>query len=347
LDTDNNASDFATGTPAPRNSSSPRYPPDASLAVTNPPVASFTVGSAVTSYTLSGTSSNLVGVFTWTNALTGASGNLPAATNWSVAGVALQVGDNLITVSGTNAAGVALGVSVTISRQEAGPLAPGDVALIGMGVGSNAFSFVTLAPLPAGSVLYFTDNGWSNTQYRGTAPASDYRGRETLLKFVAESAIAAGTVIRTSDASNAFVWVNSGAIPPGGGDSFSDLALNNNNGEQVYAFQGPHDNPLYAPLATLFVLDNTGAFETATDSNTGDVAPGLTPGSTALTFGKSSGNYAFMAFTNFAGPAKRKEQWLAAIANSNNWQFGASGTLPAGQLAVIPPPPRGTTLVVW
>ena len=56
--------------------------------------------------------------------------------------------------------------------------------------------------------------------------------------------------------------------------SFSDLDLAH-EGDQIYLFQGPNDNPLDAPDAHIFVLDDTGAFEPATDSQSGAVPPGL------------------------------------------------------------------------
>ena len=96
---------------------------DLSVTITNPATASLTVSNAVITYALQGTaSSNVVGQLSWTNALTGASGTIAAAAEWTISAVALNVGDNLITVSGTNADAVVVSDSVTITRELAPPV---------------------------------------------------------------------------------------------------------------------------------------------------------------------------------------------------------------------------------
>ncbi len=76
-----------------------------------------TVLNNVSSMDLAGTNQGTVaGQMRWTNSLTGAQGTLAAAGSWSVAGLALGVGTNCVTVRGTNAYGVAAGDSVTIVR---------------------------------------------------------------------------------------------------------------------------------------------------------------------------------------------------------------------------------------
>lgn len=62
------------------------------------PAGSVTVSAAT--YTLSGTSSGIIGDLTWSNALTGATGTAPADANWTIPDVALNVGANEIRVSG-------------------------------------------------------------------------------------------------------------------------------------------------------------------------------------------------------------------------------------------------------
>ncbi len=59
---------------------------------------------------------NTVGQLTWTNSLTGSSGTIAAALNWTVPSVGLNVGTNLITVSGTNNSGSASSDNVSIIR---------------------------------------------------------------------------------------------------------------------------------------------------------------------------------------------------------------------------------------
>lgn len=62
-----------------------------------------------------------LGDLSWSNSLTGVSGSVPASANWSIAGVALDVGANVITVSGTNELAAVSQSSVTITRNDVVP----------------------------------------------------------------------------------------------------------------------------------------------------------------------------------------------------------------------------------
>ena len=76
--------------------------PPPQLVITNPP-GTIVVGEATASYTLQGTAvaSNWQGL-AWSNSLTGASGEAPVANAWSIPGIGLDIGANLITVRATN-----------------------------------------------------------------------------------------------------------------------------------------------------------------------------------------------------------------------------------------------------
>ncbi len=75
-------------------------PPPTGLVITNPP-SSIVVSHETDTYTLQGIAENIAGSVAWTNTLTGDAGSFAAATPWSLADVALGVGENVITVSGT------------------------------------------------------------------------------------------------------------------------------------------------------------------------------------------------------------------------------------------------------
>ena len=75
----------------------------------------------MTSTNISGTGVNLAGDVSWTNDLTGASGTATAGATWAISGIALSVGANDISVTGTNASGTATSDSVTITRQPPPP----------------------------------------------------------------------------------------------------------------------------------------------------------------------------------------------------------------------------------
>jgi hypothetical protein len=231
----------------------------------------------------------------------------------------------------------------TVCANADAALSPGDIALIGWidnGM-TDSFAFVTLAPVGTGEIVYFTDSGWTGSQFRG-ASASDGDGNENLLQWTANADIAAGTIVRSTDYSVAsWTWVRSGAIPGAASGNFSDLSLSQ-TGDQISAFQGLSDNPLNNPTVHLFLLDDTGAFESATTTGTGDVPTGLTSGVTAISFNQNGSGKNFMGVSAsvLAGPAKSSQQWLATFADASNWSFGSAGTLPAGSIpiAAVPEP---------
>ncbi len=306
------------------------------LVVTAPTATFWAVDADTTNTTLAGTSSSLSGSIQWTNALTGAAGTVAGAAAWSIAGLALATGTNTITVSANSGS---LSASVQLVRLPAAAwLKSGDIALIGWDdtQNSNRFSFVTLATIPAGSVIYFTDNGWSNAVFRNTQNTGS--GNEDLLKFLAVQTLPAGMVVRTVDTGAAFEWLRNETIP-GSSAKFTDLTLSSSGGDQVYAFQSSSIKPLGSPTVQLFLLDDSGGFEDATDVYTGNIPPGLVAGKTAIAFPwPGSASQHVMVFTNFDGRARNKMAWLTCIANSNNWFFGASGDQPTGTITVAPPP---------
>ncbi len=210
-------------------------------------------------------------------------------------------------------------------------LNPGDVAIIGYITNGSpdSFSFVALAPLPAGTVLHFTDNGWTGTGFRGVT-TSDADGNENLTRFSAINTIPAGTIIRSNASSPDFTWATSGAI--GAGGNYAPLSLSQ-SGEQITVVEATvATNPLFSGYTSLFQIDNTGAFENATASDQGNIAPGLSPAAkTAVLFNSTT---TFAAFNLAALPSGSAANWRDAIANPANWSFTASGTLPSGSITV-------------
>jgi uncharacterized repeat protein (TIGR01451 family) len=212
-------------------------------------------------------------------------------------------------------------------------LNPGEIAIVGYITNGSpdSFSFVSLVPLTAGTFIYFTDNGWTGTAFRGSS-ATDGDGNENLIRFTATANIGAGTVISSLDTSSAFTWTKSGQIGTTTAGSYNDLSLSQ-DGEQIAAFQSTNlNNPMNSGFTGIFQIDNTGAFENATSSTTGNVLPGLSQaGNTAVLF-NSNATYAAFNFNTLSGGTK--EQWLAAINNAANWTFGSSTALPTGTISV-------------
>ena len=223
-------------------------------------------------------------------------------------------------------------------------LTAGDVALIGWvdnGSPNDAVALVALSDLPAGTTIYFTDNGWDGVAggYRNTSGPQDGNGNETLMMLSVVSTIPAGRILDTTQVDPAFTWTTSGSVPGATSGTFGFLVLTQ-SGDQVYAFQ--HDtgqNPMNTAVQmNLFALDDTGAFEDATTTGEGGIPAGLSvAGRTAITFPQSSSSQSFMGFNTSSLASGTKAEWLAAIAEPANWTFGASGTLPSGNLTVLNP----------
>ncbi|NJR51433.1 MAG: hypothetical protein HC780_19505 [Leptolyngbyaceae cyanobacterium CSU_1_3] len=212
----------------------------------------------------------------------------------------------------------------------------GDIAIVGyINNGSpDSFSFVNLVAIAAGTTIYFTDNGWTGSGFRGVT-ATDADGNENLIRFTANADISAGTVTRSTDTSSNFTWTKSGLITPSTTQNYADLSLaqgTGTSGDQIAVVQSTGANPLLSEFRAIYQIDYTGTFEDATSSNTGNVIPALSQaGNTATLFGNGATSAAFNFNTLSTGT---REDWLAAINNANNWTFGSVTALPTGNLTV-------------
>lgn len=220
-------------------------------------------------------------------------------------------------------------VIMSISSNAQTVLSPGDIAIVGYQYSGtpDAFAIMLLKNVAANTEIYFTDNGWLTAGgFRGVT-STNSAGNEGLVKLKLNTAISAGTFIRSDETNAAFTWTTSGTIPntaSGSSGSFSALAFSS-SGDQIYCFQGPSNNPQYTPTA-LYCLDYTNGFENATDSGTGDIPPGLTAGSTAFTHTKSTSLfYLNTAKTGFS-TSRSSSEWITYIANTANWTGAADTT---------------------
>ncbi len=96
--------------------------PSPTVTITDPATDPLTVPNATVTRDIAGTSANAVGSMVWSNSLTHASGSVAASASWGVSGIALDVGDNAISVTATNEAGAAASDSVTVTRQASAAL---------------------------------------------------------------------------------------------------------------------------------------------------------------------------------------------------------------------------------
>lgn len=214
----------------------------------------------------------------------------------------------------------------------------GSVAIVGFqasGSPSDNIAFAALVDLAPGTVLYFTDNGWTGTGFRGVS-GTDSDGNENLMKFtVGANGLAAGTVISSlSTNADAGMWTLSGLVGTGT-SQFQQLALSA-SGDQVTVFTSTNTaNPMFDGYSSLWNFDNTGALENATSSSTGSLAPGLTAASSTLLSGGL--NYAAFNFAAFTGGTA--EEWAARFADASNWITGTQTTSTAdGSFTIVPAP---------
>lgn len=236
----------------------------------------------------------------------------------------------------------AVTLACTIGAQAA--LTAGDIAIIGRtnnaaAPANDSFSFVALSNIAAGEVIYFTDNGWTGTGYRG-ASATDGDGNESLSKWTAASAVTAGTIFTSTGGG-----FSTGSVPGTTSGSFASLDLSQ-SGDQIYAFQNTNaSNPLFnvSTQTALFAFDDTNAFEPGTSSTTGGIPTGLTQGSTAVSVNFATGGTISLKSSVLGYTGYNKAGWQALIANPTNW--ATASALPTGSLAVAVPEPESLALV--
>ena len=224
-----------------------------------------------------------------------------------------------------------------LSTSSFGALIAGDVAIVGFqasGVPTDSVSFVTFVDLAPGTVLYFTDNGWTGTAFRGVS-ATDGDGNENLMRFTVVNTIVAGTIIGSKTTSADYAWTLSGLVGPGT-SAYAQLSLSS-SGEQVTILESTNlANPIFSDFTALYNFDNTSTYETATTSGTGSLPTGLVQGTSAVLLTSAANSALFNLNTLASGT---QAEWLAAIGNAANWTTG-TGTADAGSgfINVVPAP---------
>ena len=224
-----------------------------------------------------------------------------------------------------------------LSSSSFGALIAGDVAIVGFqasGVTTDSVSFVTFVDLAPGTVLYFTDNGWTGSAFRGVL-ATDGDGNENLMRFTVVNTIVAGTIIGSKTSSADYAWTLSGLVGPGT-SAYAQLSLSS-TGEQVTILESTNlANPIFSDFTALYNFDNTSTYETATTSGTGSLPTGLVQGTSAVLLTSAANSALFNLNTLASGT---QAEWLAAIGNASNWTTG-TGTADAGSgfINVVPAP---------
>ncbi len=317
------------------------------LAITNPAGWFLAVSNATDSYTVGGIANRYVeGEMTWSGP-DGAQGTFPAAADWTVP-VPLVSGWNDFRFTASNAAGQTMSADVAIVRQPPGALAPGDLMILGWSknplggpgqtLGSD-FQIGAMTDIPAGTVVYFTDNGCFADGRFLHASEGRAAGMEHLCALAFRRAVPAGRLWTASMTSDDWTWIFSGRIAQTAPEPYSRPRLDAL--DQLYAFQSDGPNPLFRPRNWIAVLDDTGGFEEPVDMQTGNAPPGLVEGETALSFTLEPPlDLLQFDFNLFPEWMQMRPQWMNLFAEPGNWRnepvgFLVGGRFWIGELAMI------------
>jgi hypothetical protein len=172
-------------------------------------------------------------------------------------------------------------------------LSPGDIAIIGFNFRDpDEFSFITLADIPAGTQIHFTDCGWKSD--------NTFRKGEGIVTYTvpAEGKRIYSVITYPADPGFTVTGVN----------GFFGFSL---QGDQILVYQGDFNSPQF-----IFALNNKGNSwqQEATDNNTSTHPPGLTPGFTSVSLVESQ-NQIYNCHTEYGD----KNTVLASLSDPSNW----------------------------
>lgn len=208
---------------------------------------------------------------------------------------------------------------------------------------SDAFSFVLLVNIPAGTVINFTDNAWGND--------GQFRNLEQTVTWTSGSAMVAGREVTISGppagTATAVVklWVSDGGTPPNPGTCSGSMLSLSVNGDQVIAYQGTAASPTFISAIHMNVYNggtdpsitdaaNWDNLTAANQTNNSSFKPsGLTTGTNCIWIGTQGSNASERnnALFNCTGPLATPAQVRAAVNNQANWfsEFAGSGNVPS------------------
>ncbi|HXJ02817.1 MAG TPA: Ig-like domain-containing protein [Micropepsaceae bacterium] len=190
-------------------------------------------------------------------------------------------------------------------------LGPGSIAFVGINTnGTDWFAFVAIDPIPAGQVIYFTDNELPS------AGATTFNTGESYTKWVAPAeGVAAGTVVNFSSfyGTPGVVVTNVGSASPVTFAGSANTGLSTTQ-DSVYAYLAAGDGSVDTPLTHLaFVNIGTSI----------DPAPSSLASNDKIAFNTASDSAYYTGShsdqTTFAG-------YLNEISNPANWTLGAGAT---------------------
>jgi Ca2+-binding RTX toxin-like protein len=198
-------------------------------------------------------------------------------------------------------------------------LSAGAIAFVGLqATNPDAFGFVLLQDIAAGTRIAFTDNGW--------LASGSFRTNENIVVWTAPSDLVAGTVVRWTDSDAADLTAGFDVTTPFGLST---------GGEQITAFQGTlaAPNRMIAAVTTnrsTFDADGATTNTTALPGTGNAGIDDLVVGTNAVAVGGASSNAVNSSYT---GPTTGlKATLIAALHDAANWTTDPDGNIafPAG-----------------
>ena len=225
-------------------------------------------------------------------------GSLSASFDIDAVDDSLDDGDRLVTIT-ADALGFARGNAVlTVTDDADNPttaLSTGDILFVCFNAANEAFGFVATTDIPAGEIIFFTDEEWDDSiDAFGT-------GERDITWTAPAEGLVAGEVVIISNLNE------SGPIITGGGTVVEDGATGlNAAGETLYAYQGA-------------VVRQPVTFLAAVANHTGDsiLNTGLTPGVDALFLDDDADYGEYTAFRSGQATIADYAPIIADI--SSNW----------------------------
>jgi endonuclease I len=199
----------------------------------------------------------------------------------------------------------------------------GDIAIIEVNTTDpDKVSFVTLKPISAGTIINFTDNGYTDVNTARTG--------EGLITYTAPSTIAAGTVIS---------WYNGMSVTGTGWSIGSGSFLLSASGDQVFAYQGTWGSG-HTLLFGVNVGNSSWLTTGTTSSNTSYLPATLTNHENALNIVANNCNYNFITSGTANALASLIGSSTSWTSNSNNmttpsWSFVLSSATTISQNATV------------
>ena len=196
-------------------------------------------------------------------------------------------------------------------------LTAGSIAFVGYDAdGTQRFAILAVDPLPAGTVIYFTDRRWLGSSFEANGPGSSAPQEGTLTWTVPSGGISYGTLVSFDNVSSGSLTVsaerNGATVPAGSATRTGSFDLEQAK-EVIYAYTGA----INAPTTFVAAVANEG-FTTANGALTGT---GLTAGSTAVNLGAVNAGADFGVYQPLVGGSTftTRTAMLNAVNDPSNW----------------------------